>query len=156
MRTVTGGGKKAMRHPSSLVQRRRCANCRQAMSGDSLCTKMSELLSSRGCAVTPSRNRADAQASSAAPTQSGSVLADEPAVVGEKRSKADWEHGGREEEEEDVELRLSVWESVLRGKQQPDNQDNCTKTERTLRNCERDFFWSVLGELINLFLLQCH
>ena len=51
------------------------------------------------------------------PTKSGSVLADEPAVIGEERGKADWEHGGREEEEQDVELRLSVWEAILRGKQ---------------------------------------
>lgn len=43
------------------------------------------------------------------PTKSGSVLADKPAVVDEKRSKADGEHGGSKEEEHDVELRLSVW-----------------------------------------------
>ena len=48
------------------------------------------------------------------PTKSGSVLADEPAVIDEERSEAHWEHGGREEEEQDVELRLSVWQAVLR------------------------------------------
>lgn len=48
------------------------------------------------------------------PTESGSVLADEPAVIDEKRSQAHGKHGGREEEEEDVELCLSVWEAVLR------------------------------------------
>lgn len=35
-------------------------------------------------------------------------------MVGEERSQADREHGGREEEEQDVELGLSVGESVLR------------------------------------------
>lgn len=54
------------------------------------------------------------QARRTPPTESGSVLADEPAVIDEKRSQAHGKHGGREEEEEDVELCLSVWEAVLR------------------------------------------
>lgn len=37
-------------------------------------------------------------------------------MIGEERGEADGEHGGREEEEEDVELGLSVWEPVLRRK----------------------------------------
>lgn len=51
-------------------------------------------------------------------TQGGPVLADQPAVIDEKWRQADWKHGGREEEEQDVELRLGVWESVLRVRQQ--------------------------------------
>lgn len=46
-------------------------------------------------------------------TQGGPVLTDQPAVVDEESSQADGEHGGREEEEEDVELCLSVREFVL-------------------------------------------
>lgn len=49
----------------------------------------------------------------AAPTQGGPVLTDQPAVVDEERRQADREHGGREEEEEDVELGLRVREAVL-------------------------------------------
>lgn len=49
-----------------------------------------------------------------APTQCGPVLADQPTVVDEERRQADREHGGREEEEQDVELGLCVREAVLK------------------------------------------
>jgi len=51
------------------------------------------------------------------PTQSGPVLADQPAVVGEERRQADGEHGRREEQEHDVELGLRVREPILAGTQ---------------------------------------
>lgn len=35
-------------------------------------------------------------------------------MIDEERSEADREHGGREEQEQDVELGLSVWQAILR------------------------------------------
>lgn len=47
-------------------------------------------------------------------TQSGSVLADQPAVVNEQRGQTDREHGSSEEQEHDVELSLGVRQTILR------------------------------------------
>lgn len=68
-------------------------------------------------------------------------------MVGQKRSQADGERGGREEEEQDVELSLSVWEAVLRGSNRINRAD-------TLRLWDlRDFYSTgVLEELIKEIL----
>lgn len=77
-----------------------------------------------------------------APTQGGPVLTDQPAVVDEERRQADREHGGREEEEEDVELGLCVREAVLKVGRGAELEFRTGTGRRITRQQGRVFYWS--------------
>lgn len=74
-------------------------------------------------------------------TQGGSVVADEPAVIDEEWSQADRKHGGREEEEQNVELRLSLREAFLRG-EHIQTETKVNKNESTLLTSKDYDSWS--------------
>ncbi len=84
--------KNAMKHPSSLVQRH-CA--KPYADSEQLLTVHKDERAAilqrmcNYCSRKQTQIHTHMQAGSTPPTQSGSVFADQPAVIGEKRSQAD-------------------------------------------------------------------